>query len=52
MQYDIKKHIPILFIFISVNDKTSITDQSILEECVIKIQDEISDEEIDNSKLA
>ena len=31
---------------ISVNEKTSIADQSILEECAIKIQDELSDEEL------
>lgn len=44
--HDIKNHIPIPLIFISVNDKTSIADQSILEECAIKIQDELSDEEL------
>ena len=51
--------IPIPLIFISVNDKTSIADQAILEEVAIKIQDELSDdelfaffdEEIDNNNL-
>lgn len=38
--------IPIPLIFIKVNDKTSIADQAILEECAIKIQDELSDEEL------
>ena len=35
--------IPIPLIFIRVNDKVSIADQAILEECAIKIQDELSD---------
>ena len=43
---DIQHQIPIPLIFISVNEKTSIADQSILEECAIKIQDELSDEEL------
>ena len=38
--------IPIPLIFIRVNDKVSIADQAILEECAIKIQDELSDEEL------
>ena len=51
--------IPIPLIFITINGNTSIADQSILEECAVKIQDELSDEqlfaffdeEIDNNKL-
>ena len=43
---DIKNPIPIPLIFISVNDKTSIANQAILEECAIKIQDELTDEEL------
>ena len=43
---DIKNPIPIPLIFISVNEKTSIANQAILEECAIKIQDELNDEEL------
>ena len=43
---DKKNPIPIPLIFIRVNDKVSIADQAILEECAIKIQDELSDEEL------
>ena len=43
---DVKNPIPIPLIFISVNEKTSIANQAILEECAIKIQDELSDEEL------
>ncbi len=38
--------IPIPLIFIKVNEKTSVADQAILEECAIKIQDELSDDEL------
>ena len=51
--------IPIPLIFITLNGTTTIADQSVLEECAVKIQDELSDdqlfaffdEEIDNSNL-
>ena len=51
--------IPIPLIFITINGTTSIADQAILEECAVKIQDELSDEqlfaffdeEIDNNNL-
>ena len=42
----LNNQIPIPLIFISVNDKTSIADQTILEEVAIKIQDELNDEEL------
>ena len=43
---NVNSPIPIPLIFIRVNDKVSIADQAILEECAIKIQDELSDEEL------
>lgn len=60
--YNIKESvdpIPIPLILITINGQTSIADQSILEECAVKIQDELSDdqlfaffdEEIENNTL-
>ena len=56
---DVLNPIPIPLIFITLNDTTLIANQAILEECAVKIQEELSDEqlfsffdeEIDNKNL-
>ena len=56
---DILNPIPIPLIFITLNDTTLIANQAILEECAVKVQEELSDDqlfaffddEIDNKNL-
>lgn len=38
--------IPIPLIFITLNDITLVADQAILEECAVKIQEELSDDQL------
>lgn len=56
---DVLSPIPIPLIFITLNDTTLIANQAILEECAVKVQEELSDdqlfaffdEEFDNKNL-
>jgi hypothetical protein len=43
---DVNNPIPIPLIFITINETTLVADQVILEECAVKIQEELSDEEL------